>query len=138
MGRPIIQSCDFPDEDLKVLFHSINEIDDPFYVIVAATTDNYRIELAFAAMPEMKDSLEDLIDYFAAKSDSIKKILYFEVCSLIMADEDIRPEEQQVLVDITRKFEIEPDIIEQINKSVTDLKAVYGNIYRVLSEGCGR
>jgi len=62
MGRPIIQSCDFPDEDLKVLFHSINEIDDPFYVIVAATTDNYRIELALAAMPEMKDSLEDLIE----------------------------------------------------------------------------
>jgi len=28
---------DFPDEDIKVLFHSINEIDDPFYVIVAAT-----------------------------------------------------------------------------------------------------
>ncbi len=39
MGRPIIQSCDFPDEDLKVLFHSINEIDDPFFVIVAATTE---------------------------------------------------------------------------------------------------
>lgn len=75
MGRSIIQSCDFPDEDIK----AINEIDDPFFVIVAA------------------------------KSDSIKKILYFEVCSLIIADEDIRPEEQQVLIDITRKFEIEPD-----------------------------
>jgi len=106
-----------------------------FSSLLQPLLNNFRIELGLAAMPEMKDSLEDLIDYFAAKSDSIKKILYFEVCSLIMADEDIRPEEQQVLVDITRKFEIEPDIMEQINKSVIDLKAVYGNIYRVLSEG---
>jgi len=117
------------------LFGQIIKVDDDNNDYEQEILNNFRIELGLAAMPEMKDSLEDLIDYFAAKSDSIKKILYFEVCSLIMADEDIRPEEQQVLVDITRKFEIEPDIIEQINKSVTDLKAVYENIYRVLSEG---
>jgi len=117
------------------LFGQIIKVDDDNNDYEQEILNNFRIELGLAAMPEMKDSLEDLIDYFAAKSDSIKKILYFEVCSLIMADEDIRPEEQQVLVDITRKFEIEPDIIEQINKSVTDLKAVYGNIYRVLPEG---
>ena len=122
-------------EKCMQLFSQIVKVDDDNNDYEQEILNNFRIELGLAAMPEMKDSLEDLIDYFAAKSDSIKKILYFEVCSLIMADEDIRPEEQQVLVDLTRKFEIEPDIIEQINKSVTDLKAVHGNIYRVLSEG---
>lgn len=32
----VLEIQDFPDEDIKVVFHSVEDIHDPFYVIVAA------------------------------------------------------------------------------------------------------
>lgn len=35
-GR-VLEIQDFPEEDIKVIFHSVDEQTDPFYVIVAAS-----------------------------------------------------------------------------------------------------
>lgn len=120
-------------EKCMQLFSQIIKVDDDYNDYEQEILERYLLELGFTSLPDITDSLEDLIDYFAAKSDSIKRILYFELCGLIMADEAIRPEEQQVLDSIIRKFEIDPEIMEQISKSVIDLKAVYDNIYRILA-----
>lgn len=95
-------------EKCMQLFSQIVKVDDDNNDYEQEVLERYAMELGLVSLPDITDSIDDLIDYFAAKSDSIKQTVYSEVCRLIKADEDIKPEEQQVLDNMIRKFDIEP------------------------------
>lgn len=115
------------------LFCLIVNIDGNYSEEEQLVMENYKIELGLDEIPEVEDSLEELIDYFSAKSKSIKKMLCFEIYGLILADKNVAIKEQNLLEIIDSKFHIEKEKLTEIKNLVTKLQTLYEDIFRVLA-----
>ena len=115
------------------LFYLVVNIDGNYAEEEQTLMENYKIELGFAEVPEIKDSLEELINYFSTKSESIRKMLYFEICGLVFADDSVAEEERELLDSIQMKFGIDKERLIQIEELVVELQTVYDRIYAALA-----
>lgn len=94
--------------------------------------NSYQVELNMPVLPEITDSIDDLLAYFAAQSQNVKKIVVFEIYGLILADDVISPTEQNILDAINNTFGIDTSILTTIKGLVKELQNVYDKIYDVL------
>lgn len=94
--------------------------------------NNYQVELNMPVLPEITDSIDDLLAYFADQSQNVKKIVVFEIYGLILADDIISPMEQNILDTINNTFGIDVSILTTIKCLVKELQNVYDKIYDVL------
>lgn len=94
--------------------------------------NNYQVELGIKQLPEITDSVEDLINYFSKCLESVKKIIVFEVYGLILSDNVISPEEKKILDSFEKQFAIDNEKLKSIKSLVTELQSVYDKIYDVL------
>lgn len=115
------------------LFYLVVNIDGNYSEEEFNLLESYKAQLGLAEIQETEESFEELIDYFSTKSESIRKMLCFEIYGLILADEIIAKREQDLLDSINIKFKIEEEKLEEIKHLVNDLQNLYNNIYKALA-----
>ena len=92
---------------------------------------NYQIESGITEIPDTK-SEDELIEYFTTKSETVQKIIYFELCGLVSADSTISNSENQIMEKIVSAFSLNKQQIEAIMLLVEKLQKVYDEIYDVI------
>lgn len=115
------------------LFHFVVNVDGNYSEEEHQLLENYKIQLNLAEFPIVEESLEELLNYFAAKPESIRKMLYFEICGLILADDNIAKTELDLLENIKVKFDIKKETSDKIMDLVNSLQNIYDEIYEVLA-----
>ncbi len=89
---------------------------------------NYKAELGLTEIPETAE-VEDLILYFAAKPEKTKKIVYFEVYRMVMADSVVAEAEGVILNQIKIDFDLSAEEYTEIDTAADDLQNARDRVY---------
>lgn len=118
-------------EKFLELIFKIANCDNTFTEEEEELIDNYKLELG---LNEIKNtaSMSALIDYFGEKQDQIKKVVFFELYGMIMADGYIAAEEESIMRQLKSKFGLSEELHTQIISAVIQLQEAYDKVYEVL------
>ena len=92
---------------------------------------SYMKEFSIDQIPET-DSLDALAEYFRNRDSSVRRIVLFEVCALILADNDVGEEEQSAFDDIKRILGLDEKETEEIISVANDLKIIHDRIGEIV------
>ena len=113
------------------LIYKIANCDGTFAEEEEELLSNYKLELGLSEV-EDTSSMNELMDYFGQKSEQIRKVVFFELYGMIMADGNIAGEESSILAQLKSKFGMAPDAYAQIAAAADQLQAAYDKVYEVL------
>jgi DnaJ-domain-containing protein 1 len=88
-------------EHLLNLIYLVAKIDGDYADEENEVLEKYKREMKLDELKIISDNITDLIMYFADKDTKLKKIVLFEVCSMVLADEQFVNREK-VIVDTIR------------------------------------
>jgi len=92
---------------------------------------SYKAELGIDNIGDT-GSIDELIDFFANRNESVKKIVFFEIYGMICADNKIEKSEEKIFEKIKIKFAISKEIVNQIIQVADELQSVYDKLYDIL------
>lgn len=118
-------------EKFLELIYKIAQCDDEYSEEEEDLLNNYKIELGLQDVNDT-DTLEGLVNYFAVKSQELKKIVFFELYGMIMADSKIEEKEAALIEMIEAAFGLPKSQYMDIISVADDLRKVYDHIYEVL------
>lgn len=118
-------------EKFLELIHKIAQCDEDYSEEEEELLNNYKIELGIQDVKDT-DSLEGLVDFFASKTPELKKIVFFELYGMIMADGKIASKESELIEMIEKAFGLPQSLYAEIISVANDLRKVYDRIYDVL------
>ena len=113
------------------MVYKIANIDGKFADEEQEIINSYKSETGVSVIPDT-DNIDGLISYFSGTSDTLKKIILFEIVGLINAEDKIEKEEKLILDKLTEKFGLSEGNIEKIKSVAEKLKEVYDEIFDVL------
>ena len=118
-------------EKFLELIYKIAHCDDEYSEEEEDLLNNYKIELGLQDVNDT-DTLEGLVNFFAVKSPELKKIVFFELYGMIMADSKIEEKEAALIEMIEAAFGLPKSQYADIIAVADDLRKVYDHIYEVL------
>ena len=118
-------------EKFLELIYKIAQCDDEYSEEEEDLLNNYKIELGLQDVNDT-DTLEGLVNFFAVKSKELKKIVFFELYGMIMADSKIEEKEAALIEMIEAAFGLPKSQYADIIAVADDLRKVYDHIYEVL------
>ena len=118
-------------EKFLELIYKIAQCDDEYSEEEEDLLNNYKIELGLQDVNDT-DTLEGLVNFFAVKSQELKKIVFFELYGMIMADSKIEEKEAALIEMIEAAFGLPKSQYVDIIAVADDLRKVYDRIYEVL------
>ena len=118
-------------EKFLELIYKIAQCDDEYSEEEEDLLNNYKIELGLQDVNDT-DTLEGLVNFFAVKSPELKKIVFFELYGMIMADSKIEEKEAALIEMIEVAFGLPESQYMDIIAVADDLRKVYDRIYEVL------
>jgi hypothetical protein len=93
--------------------------------------NNYKLELNMSVVPDTS-SVGEIITYFGTKADTLKKVIYFEVYGMVMADGKLEQNEKNILEQMKEKFAFKEDIYLKLENAAAELQKAYDNVYDVI------
>lgn len=118
-------------EKFLELIYKIAQCDDEYSEEEEDLLNNYKIELGLQDVNDT-DTLEGLVNFFAVKSQELKKIVFFELYGMIMADRKIESKEKKLIELIETAFGLSEKQYQDIITVADELRNVYDKIYEVL------
>jgi len=118
-------------EKFLELIYKIAQCDDEYSEEEEDLLNNYKNELGLQDVNDT-DTLEGLVNFFAVKSQELKKIVFFELYGMIMADRKIESKEKNLIELIETAFGLTEKQYQAIITVVDELRNVYDKIYEVL------
>lgn len=118
-------------EKFLELIYKIANIDGDYVAEEEELIDSYKAELELSDIKDT-DTIEEIIDYFSSKSESIRKIVLFEVYGMINADGKIDISEEKIFNLSQEKFGISEQQTKAIINVAEELQKVYDKVYDVL------
>ena len=118
-------------EKFLELIYKIANIDGDYAEEEEELIDSYKTELELSDIKDT-DTIEEIIDYFSSKSESIRKIVLFEVYGMINADGKIDISEEKIFNLSQEKFGISEQQTKAIINVAEELQEVYDKVYDVL------
>ena len=118
-------------EKFLELIYKIANIDGDYVAEEEELIDSYKAELELSDIKDT-DTIEEIIDYFSSKSESIRKIVLFEVYGMINADGKIDNSEEKLFNLSQEKFGISEQQTKAIINVAEELQKVYDKVYDVL------
>lgn len=118
-------------EKFLELIYKIAQCDDEYSEEEEDLLNNYKIELGLQDVNDT-DTLEGLVNFFAVKSQELKKIVFFELYGMIMADSKIEEKEAALIEMIEVAFGLPKSQYMDIISVADDLRKVYDRIYEIL------
>lgn len=118
-------------EKFLELIYKIAQCDEEYSEEEEEILNNYKAELGMENVNDT-DTLEGLVTFFAGKSPELKKIVFFELYGMIMADRKIEKKEAELMEMIEKAFGLPESQYKDIISVAEDLRNVYERIYEVL------
>lgn len=118
-------------EKFLELIYKIANIDGDYAAEEEELIDSYKAELELSDIKDT-DTIEEIIDYFSSKSESIRKIVLFEVYGMINSDGKIDISEEKIFNLSQEKFGISEQQTKAIINVAEELQEVYDKVYDVL------
>ena len=118
-------------EKFLELIHKIAQCDEDYSEEEEELLNNYKIELGIQDVKDT-DTLEGLVDFFAGKTPELKKIVFFELYGMIMADGKIALKESELIEMVEKAFGLPESLYIEIISVADELRKVYDRIYDVL------
>ncbi len=118
-------------EKFLELVYKIANIDGEYAQEEEELINNYKLELGLSEISDT-GKVEELVEYFAPKNETLKKIVMFEVVGLLNADDKIEKEEEDLLKLMTEKFCFTDDMTKKIQSVAEELQRVYDSIYDLI------
>ena len=118
-------------EKFLELIYKIANIDGDYAAEEEELIDSYKAELELSDIKDT-DTIEEIIDYFSLKSESIRKIVLFEVYGMINSDGKIDISEEKIFNLSQEKFGISEQQTKAIINVAEELQEVYDKVYDVL------
>lgn len=118
-------------EKFLELIYKIAQCDDEYSDEEEELLNNYKIELGIQKVNNT-DTLEGLVKFFAGKTQELKRIIFFELYGMIVADGKIESKEGELIEMIENSFDLPKSQYEEIISVADDLSRVYDRIYEVL------
>jgi uncharacterized tellurite resistance protein B-like protein len=118
-------------EKFLELIYKIAQCDEEYSEEEEEILNNYKAELGMENVNDT-DTLEGLVTFFAGKSPELKKIVFFELYGMIMADRKIEKNEAELMEMIEKAFGLPESQYKDIISVAEDLRNVYERIYEVL------
>jgi tellurite resistance protein len=110
----------------------IAESDAEFSESEKSVIDAYRQELGIAYQPQKKE-LKAILDSFSAANASDKKKILFEMAALVIADGSYSDEEEKIVKEISKVFNISDNFITQSIEIIDDLNVLYVKATKLVS-----
>ena len=120
-------------ENFLELIYKIATCDGEFAVEEEELVNNYKIELGIDTFTDTK-SINELINYFSNKQLLLKKIVFFELYGMIVADGTIVDSEKSILVNLKDKFALGENANTQLINAVNELQKAYDTVYTSIWE----
>jgi uncharacterized tellurite resistance protein B-like protein len=118
-------------EKFLELIYKIAQCDEEYSEEEEEILNNYKAELGMENVNDT-DTLEGLVTFFAGKSPELKKIVFFELYGMIMADRKIEKNEAELMEMIEKAFGLPESQYKDIISVAEDLRNVYERVYEVL------
>ena len=118
-------------EKFLELIHKIAQCDEDYSEEEEELLNNYKIELGIQDVKDT-DTLEGHVEFFAGKTPELKKIVFFELYGMIMADGKIAPKESELIEMVEKAFGLPESLYIEIISVADELRKVYDRIYDVL------
>lgn len=118
-------------EKFLELIYKIAQCDEDYSEEEEEILNNYKIELGLQNVSDT-DTLEGLVNFFAEKSPELKKIVFFELYGMIMADRKIESKEAALMEMIENAFGLPESQYKDIIAVAEELRNVYERVYDVL------
>lgn len=118
-------------ENFMELIYKIATCDGEYASEEEELVNNYKIELGLDYIPDTK-SVDELIESFSGKDIRIKKILFFELYGMIMADGIIANKENDILENLKVKLSLDENIYSDIVRVANELQKIYDDVYAVI------
>lgn len=119
-------------ENFLSLVYQIAKIDGEYSEIEKEIIENYKLKLGLPYI-RLDKTIPKLIDYFANKDISLKKVVLFEAYALIISDDKLDKKESELLSLIEGKFAVDQDTDKAIKTAVVERKKLYDRIYEILA-----
>lgn len=119
-------------EHLLNLIYLVAKIDGEYAEEENYTLEKYRREMGLEELKIVSDNLTDLITYFADKDTKLKKIVLFEVCSMVLADEQFVNREKVIVDTIRSSFGFSLAVANDILSLVLEQKNLNDKIIKMM------
>lgn len=93
--------------------------------------ERYQQELGIDYFPDTH-TVDELIDYFSKREQSVQKKVWLQLYSLIIADHNFDDNEKELISRIKSSFSISPDEFDKISQAVDNLNDAYLKLYEAL------
>lgn len=93
--------------------------------------NSYKNELGIDEISDT-DTIAGLTAYFAQKDSRIKRMILFEICGLILADNHVGDTEQEAYEYIKSAFALGATVTEDIVSAANDYKIIKDRVYDVV------
>lgn len=110
------------------LLYKIANCDGEYAEEEAEIIRNYQLELGISEIPETATQAE-LIAYFGEATETVRKIVLFEIYGLITSDDTIAAGERQALLEIADSFRFDQAQVLELETLAEKLRQVYDEIY---------
>lgn len=94
---------------------------------------NYKLELNLKDIPDTK-TVSELLNYFSEKSSALRKIVFFELYGMIMADGEIEKNEKEIMSELKTKFALDEKAYADMIMAADMLKDAYDRVYSAVFE----
>lgn len=118
-------------EKFLELINKIAQCDEDYSEEEEELLNNYMIELGLQEVRDT-DTLEGLVGFFAGKAPELRKIVFFELYGMIMADAKIEAKEDELIDMIEKAFGLSESQYADIITAAEKLRRAYDRIYEVL------
>ena len=94
---------------------------------------NYKLELNLKDIPDTK-TVSELLDYFSEKSSALRRIVFFELYGMVMADGEIEKNEKEIMEELKSKFALDEKGYADMIMAADMLKDAYDRVYSAVFE----
>lgn len=118
-------------KDFLELIYKIANCDNNFADEEEELINSYKNELGIEKIENTK-TIDQLVEEFAEKSIQIKKVVFFELYGMIMADGKLELQEERIFFLIKNKFMLEEKSYTKLIKAAEQLQQAYDQVYAAI------
>lgn len=118
-------------ENFLSLVYQIAKVDGNYGAEEISIIETFKQELGLAVIKEDR-SISELVEFFASRDLSVRKIVLYEVYSIIISDDEMDKNEVSTLTILETKLGLKPNVVNEIESVVEELNDIYSKISEIL------
>lgn len=118
-------------KDFLELIYKMANVDDDYAEEEQFVVEKYKLELGLTDIPDTKN-VDDILVAFGTKSEETRKTVFFELYTMILADDVIEDEEEEFIGKVKNAFGLDDAVVEAIETAAKDYQAALEKVYEAV------